>query len=109
MVLCLEGTQRKHISVPNGVEVIGASAFSNCENIEAIELPDSVTKIGGCAFANCTGLTEIYLPPYITEIGGCAFSESSLRSIYVCGNYSVDDRCLGFCSATVRHKNTARG
>ena len=52
---------------------------------------------------------DVTIPNIVTEIGICAFSESSLRNIYVCGNYSVDDRCLGFCSATVRHKNTARG
>lgn len=45
--------------VPDGVERIGAAAFSGCTKIRSITIPQSVEKIGEYAFRDCTGVEEI--------------------------------------------------
>ena len=47
------------LTIPEGVESIGASAFANCRNLQSIFIPNSVQSIGIAAFSNC-GLTDIY-------------------------------------------------
>lgn len=44
------------VTLPEGLTVIGESAFNNCNKLVDISIPDSVTSIGENAFANCTGL-----------------------------------------------------
>jgi len=75
------------IELPDGLEIIGSHAFSNCENlkeiklpstiktiennafyktsIEKIEIPEGVNSIGDSAFENCLNLKEIKLPSKI--------------------------------------------
>ena len=68
--------------VPDGIQTIGASAFSSCDGLTSITLPDSVTSIGTNAFYNCENLSSITLPENITSIGSAAFGDCiSLRSI----------------------------
>lgn len=67
------------VVVPDGVEVIGFSAFSNNSHILVVELPKSVVEIQGfpsCnerAFGNCTSLVEVYLNDGLKVIGDNAF------------------------------------
>ena len=68
--------------VPDGIRIIGDSAFFNCNNLTSITLPGSVKSIGDNAFYNCDSLTLINLPDSITSIGNGAFSSCrSLTSI----------------------------
>lgn len=54
------GCYRLHtVTLPDGLEKIGASAFSHCSNLTFIHIPSSVTEIGINAFAECTKLVEI--------------------------------------------------
>ena len=61
--------------VPDGVELIRASAFSYSQALRSVTLPDSLLTIQNWAFGH-TGLTEILLPPHVQCIeynvfGGC--------------------------------------
>lgn len=51
-------TTIKAVVIPNGVEFIGASAFSGCTNLMAVTLPASVTQIGNSAFL-ASGVTAV--------------------------------------------------
>lgn len=51
-------TTIKAVTIPNGVEFIGASAFSGCTNLTAVTLPASVTQIGNSAFL-ASGVTAV--------------------------------------------------
>lgn len=64
--------------VPDGVNKIGSSAFTNCTDLRHIYIKDSVTKIGKSAFFCCHGLTEVTIPDSVTLIDEDAF--------YYCGN-----------------------
>ena len=61
------------VTVPDGVDSIGDSAFHRCTGISNIVIPDSVVSIGDSAFYGCTGLTKLALPQGLKEIGGNAF------------------------------------
>ena len=61
--------------VPDGVELIRASAFSYSKELRSVTLPDSLLTIKNWGFGH-TGLTEILLPPHVQCIednafGGC--------------------------------------
>ncbi len=54
----LEVTQ---ILVEEGVQSIGAYAFSNCANVTDLQIAESVANIGAFAFFGCGGLTSVSL------------------------------------------------
>ena len=59
------------IVIPNGVEVIGNSAFSSIA-ITSLILPNTVRKIGDGAFSR-TAITRFDMPDSVTEIGAVLF------------------------------------
>lgn len=59
--------------MPFTVSIIGGSAFSGCDLLNAIVLPDSIKVIGSFAFQSCKGLKRIILPDTIVTIGNHAF------------------------------------
>jgi len=61
------------VTIPNGITVIGRSAFEGCTNLTSVDIPDSVTSIGISAFSGCTGLTDVTIPDSVTEIEWYAF------------------------------------
>ena len=61
------------VTVPDGVDSIGDSAFHRCTGLSNVVIPDSVVSIGDSALYGCTGLTKLALPQGLKEIGGNAF------------------------------------
>ncbi len=47
------------VIVPEGVKIIGRSAFQNCTELVSISLPESLEFIAEHAFYNCTSLQEL--------------------------------------------------
>ena len=62
------------ISLPEGIESIGESAFNNCFDLKKVYLPNTLTEIGIKAFKYCSDLEEIYLPDSLTKIDTEAFA-----------------------------------
>ena len=83
LVCCPCASARSEYTVPQGIEVIGLSAFDGCSSLASVTLPDSVTFIGDLAFQSCSGLTSIALPDGITRIGFGTFSGCSHLSSIV--------------------------
>lgn len=75
----LDGTLKKYVGsakrvvIPDGVSVIGESAFEGNGCLNEIEIPDSVTEIKTAAFYECTNLQWIKIPDSVREIGYGAF------------------------------------
>ena len=61
------------IVLPNSVVSIGEGAFHGCDKLASITLSENLTKIDNFAFYGCNGLTAIQLPETLVEIGSAAF------------------------------------
>ena len=74
-----------NLRVINGIENIdslGSSAFSNCNSITSINLGEEVNELSDYCFANCSSLSFISIPENVTRIGKSAFQNcSSLSSV----------------------------
>lgn len=64
----------KKYNIPEEVNTIASSAFSNQKKLTKIILSDNVTKIGREAFLNCKKLTKLTLSNNLTKIEYNAFS-----------------------------------
>jgi len=65
-----------HVTVPEGVAVIGAQAFADKKTIESVTLPEGVEEIGYGAFQNCGKLKEIVFPASLKKLHYGAFEQS---------------------------------
>ena len=62
------------IGFPDGLEIIGYSAFENCCALECLEIPDSVVGVWGRAFSSCSALTNVVIGSGVEEINPYAFA-----------------------------------
>ena len=49
----------KHVTITEGISIVGDSGFECCTNLESIQIPHSVTSLGINAFANTTARYEL--------------------------------------------------
>lgn len=56
------------VSFPEGVTIIGNSAFAGCEALERVVIPDGVKSVGYAAFDRCAALTEAVFPMSVEKI-----------------------------------------
>lgn len=74
----------KNSTIPEGVLIIGISAFANCKGLSSLTLPSSIKHIQKYAFQGCSSLSSINIPDNVTEINEGVFSGcSSLTSIVI--------------------------
>ena len=91
------GNTRKNYTIPDGITVIGDSAFSECYNLKSVTIPDSVTEIQWDAFSCCTNLTSMIIPNSVTWIDDYTF-ESCISLTSVAISRSVTEiGCGAFC------------
>ena len=74
----------EEFEIPQGIRIIGDSAFVFCDSLTSITIPDSVTTIEDFAFGSCDLLASITIPDSVTHIGDQAFRTcESLRSLTI--------------------------
>jgi len=61
------------VSLKNGLEYIGDSAFQNCTGILEITIPDTVKYLGSKAFYKCTALKSATIGSNVTSINDYTF------------------------------------
>ena len=84
--LCIGGLlyayrgEAAEVRVPDGIKVIGESAFLGNARLSAVTLPDSAEEIRYAAFSGCEALQVAELGDGMQSIGDAAFSgDSALR------------------------------
>ena len=89
------------VSIPDSVTSIGDSAFTLCSSLTSVSIPDSVTSIGDAAFESCDSLTSVSIPDSVTSIGDYAFGScTSLTSVSIPDSVtSIGDRAFGSCTS----------
>ena len=95
------GSKLTAVTLPDGLQSIGAEAFCNCRSVTAIDIPASVKSIGERAFYTCTSLATVTLPEGLQSIGVAAFRNcSALTSIDIPASVtSIGKSTFGGCTS----------
>jgi len=96
--------------IPDGVVIIGNSAFMDLHDLTDITIPNSVTTIRSTAFRN-TGLTSVTLPSNLNRLETQAFANTPLNSITIPASLTVIEGnpftgCVDLQNITVEAGNT---
>ncbi|MBQ3231075.1 MAG: leucine-rich repeat domain-containing protein [Clostridia bacterium] len=89
--------------IPEGVKIIGVSAFSDCI-FEEIHIPDSVERIEHSAFAYCRALQQVYIGENVKTILDCAFYGTPTLVI----NCEADSKPSGWDSEWINKEKDSR-
>lgn len=77
-----QGTALTSVNIPDNVETIEESAFSQVKQLQEVHLPDSLTSLGRYAFASCRSLRTVKIPTKLKEIPWYTFDGcKSLQSV----------------------------
>lgn len=71
---CCPGGISGSVTIPEGIEVIEAYAFSSCEKITDIILPSSLKIMKEAVFVSCTGLEKIVISEGTTTLSDWTFN-----------------------------------
>ena len=103
----------EEIILPSTITSIGASAFSDCDNLKKINIPEGVTTIENMTFYKCTSLEEIVFPDSLEKIGDSVFRGcTNLKSITIPENVtsigtSVFAECPSLSSVNCDSNNSS--
>ncbi len=92
------------VVVPEGVGVIGNSAFSSCSHVKSVVLPDSVWIVEPYAFSGCSSMLRVSMGKNVTMLDRGAFYECrSLSDISIPATVSnIGDEAFAYCSGLRR-------
>ena len=97
LVCCPGALAAEAYAIPQGTEIIGAFAFTDCDRLTTVTVPEGVTVIGERAFYECGGLTTVTIPEGAAAIGDFAFyvcdrltSVTVPDSVTFIGQYAFD-------------------
>lgn len=95
-----QGTALTSVNIPDNVETIEESAFSQARQLQEVHLPDSLTSLGRYAFSSCSSLRTIKIPTKLKEIPWYTFDGcKSLQSV------ELHDSITGFGDYSFRNCN----
>ena len=86
----------EEIRLPGSVIEIGDSSFGSCTNLKVVEIPDSVKKIERAAFWGCNNLKTLEIPSSVNQIGrnafnGCKNLTLSVRAGSYAEQYAIEE------------------
>ncbi len=72
-VLMSYSGSEERVTIPEGVEIIGESAFEGNERLDRVILPSTLREIHENAFRNCICMQSVVMPEGLTAINAGAF------------------------------------
>lgn len=95
---------------PDGVTMIGLSAFRFCDALKCIQIPEQITSIDESAFTGCSSLEVVYMPDSVTEIQYFTFEGCvSLKKISLPSKikkiYGGFDECKSLIEVTIPNEH----
>jgi len=76
----------RKLILPEGLETIGSSCFSDAENLSDVVFPSTLKKIGSYAFSGCINLNNVELPACMEEIEDFSFSSCDSLENFICNS-----------------------
>ncbi len=70
----------REVTLPEGLQSVGNSAFYYCSKLTALELPGSVQTLGGSALC-MTAVEQVNLPEGLLAIGSNCFAYTPLKTV----------------------------
>ena len=91
----------KAVTIPDSVKRIGVFAFDHCGKLTSVSFGNGVEEIGACAFSECEALTSVVIPESVKKLGQQAFFAcKSLRRVEIGGGIeTISGGTFTFCSA----------
>ena len=92
----------RRIALPSQLKTVASSAFQNCTNLKLLDLSNKITEFGASAFAGCTALTSISIPQSVQSLDMNIFENcTALSSIIFLGNQitTIPPNCFANCTA----------
>jgi hypothetical protein len=72
------------IKIPESVKYLGYMCFFNCKNLKKIKLPSGLVWISTSAFDGCTSLENITIPEKVTQLCSWSFSDcKNLKTVEI--------------------------
>ena len=85
------GSKIETITFPTSLETIEDWSFCGCYDLQTLDIPDSVTEIGEFAFKWCKNLSQVRLPNDIKTIKEQTFSGcDKIKEVQVSKNVFID-------------------
>ena len=79
--LRINGSLINNLVIPEGVEQIGAYAFSGC-NLATVTIPTTVSAMGRCCFSNCANLHTVKYNAIHSLIYGTDLNSSGINCVF---------------------------
>lgn len=93
------GKKESSYSIPDGVEMILAGAFSGSKYLESVEIPSTVKDIGTMAFQSCEKLKSVEIPYGVENMDAFAFGGcSELEKIIIPSSVIRMDTAFDYCN-----------
>lgn len=91
----------KAVTISDSVKRIGVYAFDRCVKLTSVSFGNGVEEIGACAFSGCEALTSVVIPDSVKELGQQAFFAcKSLRFVEIGGGIeTISGGTFAFCPA----------
>ena len=95
----IDATGLQGITMNEGLESIGFSAFDGCTNLSNVNIPSTLKYIPDCAFRDCSSLQYITLPTAIDSLGYGAFDRcTSLQYVWGSSTDFIWVQKIGKCA-----------